>query len=534
VTVVVSPLIALMKDQVDAARETGISAGYLNSTLGVPDLRRLYRSLEKKELKLLYLAPERLAAGETLQRLSEWDVSLVAIDEAHCISEWGHEFRPDYRLLSRLRTVLPGVPLAAFTATATRRVQEDVINLLGLREPLVVRASFDRPEIFYRIETKRGLRARIVEFVSARPNASGIIYRATRADVEKTAGWLTARGIDALCYHAGLPDEVRHRNQELFKRDQVRVIVATIAFGMGIDKPDIRYVVHGDLPRTLEAWYQETGRAGRDGDPAEALLLWGGGDLAKTRFHIDRMEDRAEAERASRSLKIMAGVAGSYACRHRAILAHFDEDHHGNCGACDVCAGEVETIDATEDARKLLSAIARTRERFGAHHVVDVVRGVETDKVRQRGHDRLPTFGVGRDGPKKYWLSLVDDLEARGYLYRDEDRFRALRTTGQGRELLFGREEFRTMRRNTEALEPVFVEELPFDEGLFETLRKLRQELASQRGIPPYMVFSNRTLRSMAAMRPKDAKSLLLCPGVGRKKLEVYGDVFLAEIQAFD
>ena len=293
-TVVISPLIALMKDQVDAIRAAGAPAAYLNSSMEPEERRRTFGALDSRELKLLYIAPERLAADGAYQRLDDWGCSAVAVDEAHCISEWGHEFRPDYRLLSRIRSTFPGIPMMATTATATRRVQDDIIRQLGLKNPYVIRAGFDRPEIFYRVEPKRDVFSRIADFATSRKGRSGIVYRSTRSDVDKTAAYLRGRGVTALPYHAGLPEEVRRSNQDAFKNDEVSVIVATLAFGMGIDKPDIRYVVHGDLPRSLEAYYQETGRAGRDGDDSEVLLLWSAGDLAKTRFHINRLQNTEE------------------------------------------------------------------------------------------------------------------------------------------------------------------------------------------------------------------------------------------------
>ena len=541
-TVVVSPLIALMKDQVDAARSGGVPAACLNSAMDADERSAVFRDLAARRLKLLYVAPERLAVDGAFERLADWDCSAVAVDEAHCISEWGHEFRPDYRLLSRIRSTFPDIPVTALTATATRRVQDDIIAQLGLKDPFVVRAGFDRPELFYRVEPKRDPLRRIAEFVGARSGRSGIVYRATRADVEKTAAYLRDRGIDAAPYHAGLPDEVRRRNQEDFKTDRIPVICATIAFGMGIDKPDIRFVVHGDLPRSLEAYYQETGRAGRDGDDAEVLLLWSAGDLARARFHIDRMENSQERERAAGSLRTMRLYAGTFACRRKALLAHFDEPHPGNCGGCDVCAGEVESVDATEDARKLLSAAARTGMRYGAHHLVDILRGTLTDKVKQRGHDDLPTFGIGAAETRKHWLAVADDLEALGFVYRDEERYKALVMTDEGRELLYGRREFRSVRRAVDRAESVHTGRLSFDEAdlddaekkLFEALRQRRLEEARRIGRPPYMIFPDRTLRAMAVRHPHTPAELLDCPGVGEKKLAHFGEAFLGTIREFD
>ena len=548
-TVVISPLIALMKDQVDAARSSGIQAACLNSAMETAERREVYHALEHHRITILYLAPERLAVEGAFEQLAHWNCTAVAVDEAHCISEWGHEFRPDYRQLSLIRSRLPGIPLTAFTATATLRVQNDIIAQLELKDPFIVRAGFNRPELFYRVEPKRDTLPRIAEFVRARPGRSGIIYRSTRADVEKTAEYLNRRGITAAPYHAGLPDESRRRAQDEFRTDRVPVIVATVAFGMGIDKPDIRFVVHGDLPKSLESYYQETGRAGRDGDDAETLLLWSAADMLKSRWHIDRMEDEGERLRSAESLRKMLRFADTFACRRSILLCHFDENHAGTCSGCDVCAGEVESADATEDARKLLSAVARTHERFGAHYLVDIIRGTRTEKVEQRGHDHLPTFGVGADAPRRHWLNIAGDLEAGGYVYRDEERFRALRITEEGRELLFGRREFRTVRRTAAKKESLHAGSLRYssggnqeqerelsdnDKALFEHLRALRFAKAGEIGKPPYVIFPDRTLKAMCALRPRSPDELLACSGVGRKKLSAWGDLFLSAIEEFE
>ena len=544
-TVVVSPLIALMKDQVDAVRAAGVEAGCLNSAMETSERADVHAALNRRTLKLLYIAPERLGVDGAYERLADWGCCAVAIDEAHCISEWGHDFRPDYRQLSRIRRQFPSIPIIALTATATRRVQEDIIGQLGLEKPHIVRAGFDRPEIFYRVEPKRDVLRRIAEFALARKGRSGIVYRSTRADVEKTAAYLRDRGVDALPYHAGLPDEIRKGNQDEFKADRASVIVATVAFGMGIDKPDIRFVVHGDLPKSLEAYYQETGRAGRDGDDAEVLLLWSAGDTAKSRFHINKMEDSREREKASDSLRKMMLFARTFACRRKVLLAHFDESHPGDCSGCDVCAGEVESVDATEDGRKLLSAAARTEQRYGSHHLVDIVRGTLTDKIKERHHDELPTFGIGAEETRKHWLGIAEDLEAGGFVYRDEERFKALVMTREGQDLLFGRTEFRTVRRAKDKSESIHAGTLRFksqsgdqeltekDTALFEILRKLRFRLAAEIGKPPYVIFPDRTLRALALSRPETGSEMLECPGVGEKKLATWGDVFLAEIRAF-
>ena len=548
-SVVISPLIALMKDQVDAARTAGVSAGCLNSGMDIDERRNVYHALSTGNLKLLYLSPERLGVEGTFSNLAEWGCCAVTVDEAHCISEWGHEFRPDYRQLIRVRETFPDIPMMALTATATRRVQDDIIRQLGLIDPYIVRAGFNRPELFYRVEPKHNVLARITEFVKSRSGFSGIIYRATRADVEKTIEHLGKKGINAAPYHAGLSDEIRCRNQEDFKTDKTPVIVATLAFGMGIDKPDIRYVVHGDLPKSLEAFYQETGRAGRDGDDAETLLLWNAGDLAKTRWHIDRMEDSIEKERAIESLNKIRRFADSFACRRKMLLAHFDEQLPDNCGRCDVCTDEVESVDTTTDAQKFLSAVMRTQQRYGAHYAVDIVMGNLNDKIQGRGHQTLPTFGIGADKPKSYWLALAGDLEASGCVYRDEERFKAIVLTDEGKELLHGKREFRSVRRSLVKTETKHTGSLRYSEPsrddaekqelsdeekrLFEILRSLRLEKAREIGKPPYIVFSDRSLRAMAVRRPVTGQEFLECFGVGESKLSMWGESFIQAIREF-
>ncbi len=442
-TLVVSPLISLMKDQVDGAREQGIPAAFLNSTLSSDQAKETWRALGSGSVKILYASPERLSIPAFRAALARFRLALIAVDEAHCISEWGHEFRPDYRSLGLLRTEYPGVPIAAFTATATLQVQKDIIRQLGLKEPHVVRASFDRPEISYSVLPREGDGdMQLLRFIQRRRGDPGIVYRGTRKAVERTAEFLAESGINAVAYHAGLEDEQRRLRQEAFVSGRAAVVVATIAFGMGIDKPDVRWVVHADLPRSVEGYYQETGRAARDGRPAEALLLFAPGDIRAIRWHIDRMGKARERERAEKRLQEILRYAQSSVCRRAQLLAHFSENHPGDCGHCDVCAGEVEREDLTEAARKILSAAVRTGERFGAHHLVDIVTGTRTDKVLERGHDLLPTFGVGRDHDRQWWLGLVRELDAAGHLVRGDGRTAGYGLSASGRLLLHGKESF--------------------------------------------------------------------------------------------
>jgi ATP-dependent DNA helicase RecQ len=543
-TVVVSPLIALMEDQVTAARQNGLPAAFLNSSLVPADRHAVWASVVTGETRLLYVSPERLAVPDFQDQLSDCNLSLFAVDEAHCISEWGHEFRPDYRNLEGLRARFPSVPIAAFTATATPQVQTDVITLLQLERPLVVRASFDRPELFYTVARKEKPASQILSYVKEKGEQPGIIYRATRKSVDGTTESLRRAGIPAVSYHAGLSDQERQRNQRAFVRDEVQVVVATIAFGMGIDKANVRWILHADLPRSIEAYYQETGRAGRDGDPAEACLLFGGGDIAQIRYHIERMQVEQERERALGSLREMLRYANSGVCRRVQLLAHFHEHHPGSCGGCDVCTGAVQTADHTVAAQKAMSAIVRTGERFGAHHIVDVVAGTQTDRVLSLGHDRLPTFGVGEGKPREWWLALVADLEAAGLVHRRDGSRSGLAISSAGREVLFGRESFhvtepdperyRSRGRASRSVAPPADGDLqPEAQALYACLRTLRTRLARSQGVPPYVVFSDKSLRSMATLQPTDHDRFLSVHGVGQTKAERYGSVFLDLIREF-
>jgi len=533
--IVVSPLISLMKDQVDAATATGLRAEFFNSSLHAAQRSAVLGRLAGGELDLLYVAPERFAMDSFLSRLAAVRLCLFAVDEAHCISEWGHDFRPDYLSLSRLVERFDGVPVAAFTATATRRVQQDIIERLRLREPFVVRASFNRPNLFYQVLPKEGVHRQVLSFVRRRKGESGIVYRTTRDSVESTAAYLADRGVHALPYHAGLHAETRKRNQEAFNRDEAEVIVATIAFGMGIDKSNVRFVVHADLPKNIEGYYQETGRAGRDGEPAHCLLLFGRGDIAKLRYFIDRIEDDTERAAATVKLREMAQYASVNACRRRQLLGYFGEAYdEANCGTCDVCAGQVEQVDATTEAQMVLSAIVRTGQRFGAGHVVDVVTGADTQKIRDYHHDRLKTYGVGKDRPKRFWRRVLDDLIAQQCLAVSGGQYPTLAVAPKGYEVLFGRESFHVLKRlekpkprRAAKVKPAVEGPLDYDEALFEELRALRTRLARERGVPPYIVFSDRTLHEMAAFVPATEPELRGITGVGEKKLAQYGQAFL-------
>ena len=535
--VVVSPLISLMKDQVDAARESGISAAFMNSSLAQREISDVYRRLAAGQVKLLYIAPERFAMPQFIETLRAVRLSLFAIDEAHCISEWGHDFRPDYLSLSEIPALFPGVPVAAFTATATEKVQQDIIRKIGLRAPHVVRASFNRPNLFYQVEPKQELETQLFEFLSDREGESGIVYRTTRDAVAETAKRLASRGIKALPYHAGLSAQEREKNQEAFNKEEAQVIVATIAFGMGIDKSNVRFVVHADLPKHIEAYYQETGRAGRDGEPAHCLLFFSRGDIPKIRYFIDRIEDETERRIALEKLNQTVRFASHNACRRRQLLSFFGEAYpEDNCGGCDVCTGSAEQVDISVDARIVMSAIARTKERFGIGHVVDVVIGADTARMRELGHDKIKTFGAGKGRDRNHWRFIVDELLAQELIRQDGDRYPVLKLTPKGAAALTGKDAISGLKREegrAAARKRKTAAAGSFDAALFDRLRSLRKKIAGENHVPPYVIFSDKTLHEMCGRFPVTASELRRVPGVGDVKLERYGGAFIAEIKSY-
>ena len=535
--IVISPLISLMKDQVDNARAQGIRAGFINSTLMAEERQRLLAKVRAGELDLLYLAPERLAVSQFSNLLGNAPIAMIAVDEAHCISEWGHDFRPDYLQLTQLRRLMPGVPISAFTATATKRVQEDIIRRLRLDNPFKVRASFNRPNLFYSVQPRQNILSQLRTVIESRPTEPGIIYRLSRKDVERTAAHLRDCGIRALPYHAGLDAMQRMKNQEAFNRDEVQVIVATVAFGMGIDKSNVRFVLHGDLPKNMESYYQETGRAGRDGEPALCLLFYNRGDMARIGWFIDQLTDERERKIAWDKLKRMVEFAEELHCRRRQLLHYFDEELPGeNCGGCDICRQGVEEIEATREAQMLMSAIYRTGQTFGAGHIVDIVTGSRSKKILRLGHDRIKTHGVGRHKPKTFWHRLTDTMLHRQLLTTDGERFPILKLTPAGEDVLFGRATF-TMRRLKEdkkavpASEPVTATRLPKPNAeLFTALAELRRRIATEENVPPFVIFSDRSLREMCCILPNNEEEFLAIHGVGKAKLSRYGDRFLDAI----
>ena len=533
-TVVVSPLIALMKDQVDALTAAGVPATFLNSTLDGDETRRRLRGLHRGDYRLLYLAPERLALPHVLRDLATWNVVRFAIDEAHCISEWGHDFRPDYRRLAQLRHTFPGVPVLALTATATGRVRDDIVRSLELRRPAAYVASFNRPNLAYRVLPKTDTFKQLLRFVRDRAKESGIVYAASRRQAESIAEKLREAGIAALPYHAGLESSERAYNQERFVRDDVAVMCATIAFGMGINKPNVRYVVHYDLPKNLESYYQETGRAGRDGLPGECVLFYSTGDLAKQLGFLDEKEGR-ERELALDGLRVMQQYAETSVCRRAAMLAHFGEAlAEGACTGCDNCLQPRERFDGTIAAQKFLSTVVRVRASsgfsVGLNHLVDVLVGRETEKIRSWYHESLSTFGIGKDLARTQWLAIGRELVRIGLLRQTPGLRSVVELTDTGRRALLERQPVMLTAAVAAAPKSAPGRDGAFDESLFDELRALRKRLADERDVPAYVIFPDTTLRAMARDVPRTAAELRRIPGVGDKKLADYGDAFLAAL----
>ncbi len=533
-TLVVSPLIALMKDQVDSLLANGIDAAFINSTLPPVEARDVRARAIRGELDILYVAPERLALPGFLEFLRNADISLVAIDEAHCISEWGHDFRPDYRNLKALRGHLPGAPFMALTATATERVREDIVSQLGLEPGNRFVSSFNRSNLTYTVRPKRPAFEALLALLRRNPNGAAIVYRFSRRDTEDLAADLREEGFDALPYHAGLDGAVRRETQERFIRDELQVVVATVAFGMGIDKPDIRLVVHYELPKTVEGYYQETGRAGRDGLPSDCVLFYSRADSFKHNFFIDQIEDRSERENAQRKLAQMVQYSELQSCRRRFLLGYFGEAlEEGSCGGCDVCSTPTEEFDATVISQKLLSGVVRTGERFGAKHVIDVLRGANVSRVRELGHDRLSVHGVAADTSESELHRLVEQLLEKGLLAKGDVRYPTLAVTDAGWRFLDSRERLvltRPIRTDGAAAAPR-TRELDYDRGLFEKLRVLRKELADGMRVPPYVVFGDQSLQQMAHYLPQTRDDFSRVSGVGDTKLAQFGDRFLEVVR---
>ncbi len=534
--IVISPLIALMQDQVNAMRELGVRASFLNSTLDAATAADVERALIEGELDLLYIAPERLTQSRNLALLKQCQIALFAIDEAHCVSQWGHDFRADYLQLSLLHEQFPDVPRVALTATADEQTRLEIAARLQLEDAARFVVGFDRPNIRYRIGLKHNARQQLLAFLKAEhPQDAGIVYCLSRKKTEETASWLATQGFTALPYHAGLPAEERAAHQARFLREEAIVMVATIAFGMGIDKPDVRFVAHLDLPKTIEAYYQETGRAGRDGAPANAWMIYGLQDVIKLRQMMQGSQGSEQHKRIEQHrLNAMLGLCEITSCRRQALLDYFGETYPEPCGNCDSCLEPAQTWDATEACRMALSAVARTGERFGVNHLIDVLKGKETDKIWQFNHHHLPTFGVGDALDNNQWRSVFRQLVGRGYLSVDLQGYGALKLQEKCRPLLRGEcdialrldQKQKVAKRQTKTPLPDDI-----NVGLWEALRECRRELAEEQGVPPYVIFHDSTLVEMCSVVPKTLDDFSRLSGVGERKLMKYGEAFLAAIR---
>ncbi|WNH47884.1 DNA helicase RecQ [Stenotrophomonas aracearum] len=529
--IVISPLIALMQDQVEALRQLGVRAEYLNSTLDAETAARVERELAAGELELLYVAPERLLTGRFLSLLARSRIALFAIDEAHCVSQWGHDFRPEYRQLTVLHERWPDVPRIALTATADPPTQREIAERLDLTNAQHFVSSFDRPNIRYTVVQKDNAKRQLLDFLRGHRDEAGIVYCMSRRKVEETAEFLCKEGMNALPYHAGLPAEVRAANQRRFLREDGIVMCATIAFGMGIDKPDVRFVAHTDLPKSMEGYYQETGRAGRDGEPAEAWLCYGLGDVVLLKQMIEQSEAGEERKALERSkLDHLLGYCESMQCRRQVLLAGFGETYPQPCGNCDNCLQPPDAWDASVAAQKALSCVYRSGQRFGVGHLIDILRGGENDKIRQFGHTELSTYGIGKDLDSRTWRSVFRQLVAAGLLEVDSDAYGGLRLTNGSRQVLKGQRKVMMRRESPKTRERersgqrTGLSVLPQDLALFNALRGLRAELAREQNVPAFVIFHDSTLRNIAEQRPTSIDALGRVGGIGGTKLSRYGE----------
>jgi ATP-dependent DNA helicase RecQ len=540
ITIVISPLIALMKDQVDGLIQNGAKAAFFNSSLSTQEKDQVRSDLVKNNIKLLYVAPERLMQSEFLDFIQSLPVSLFAIDEAHCISEWGHDFRPEYRKLAKLKQLFPQVPFIALTATATERVSLDIIKQLGLENATKYQASFNRPNLSYRIIDKYDTLSQTLEFIKDRSDQSGIIYCHSRKNVETLTKDLQDRSINALSYHAGLDDEIRKAHQEKFIKEEGVIMVATVAFGMGIDKPNVRFVIHADLPSNIERYYQETGRAGRDGLESECLLLFNPGDREKIKFFIDQKTDPAEQHIAHTQLTSMLRFAQSHQCRRVKLLDYFGETlENKNCQNCDNCLNPKETFDATEISQKILSCVYRVGQRFGAKYIADILNGRNTKQIIQNDHQKLSTYGIIRDYNTHQIQNFIHELVQEDLLDQTEGQYPVLKLTNKSHQVLKNQQTVLLTKPITLAQLPkvsyptTATGFIPFDTQLFNLLRALRKDLAEQQNLPPYIIFSDASLRDMATYYPQTKQQFAQIKGVGDQKLVQYGDAFIKEIATY-
>ncbi len=550
-TLVISPLIALMKDQVDGLLENGIPAAFLNSSVDEAGAKETWRAMYKGDLKILYLAPERLLLDGMIDKLVSLNLTFVAVDEAHCISSWGHDFRPEYRALKKIRASHPSIPILALTASATERVRQDIIDMLGIPEAKLFIASFNRPNLSYRIVPRMNPTKQIREILADHQDETGIIYCLSRNSTESLAEELSSHGIKALAYHAGLTSEQRAKRQDQFARDEVQVVVATVAFGMGVDKPDVRFVIHHDLPKNIESYYQETGRAGRDGLPSECVLLYSSADAAKLRNFVDQTSDPLEREIAGKQLSQLVQFAESSECRRVALLRYFSEQYRDsdgeisfNCGSCDNCLTPRTEIDATEIAQKILSCVVRIAKHsgfsVGLAHITDVLTGSNNEKVRKWRHETLSTYGIGRGRPKPEWLYYGRELISAGLLRINAERFNVIEITPQGvaalkdKRTIILKAPLVTSRLTVEKKEQQrkHLGAIDYDLAAFERLRTWRIQTAREKGLPAYMIFSDATLQNIAAYKPSSLSALRGISGVGDKKLSLYGEELLSVLKS--
>lgn len=535
ITLVISPLISLMKDQVDQLKANGVAAECVNSTMAREDLLSVYNRMHAGELKLVYTSPERVLMRDFMERLENLPLAMIAVDEAHCISQWGHDFRPEYAALGQLKQRFTQVPFMALTATADDATRSDILSRLHLKQPHVYLGSFDRPNIRYDLVEKHKPVSQVIRYLETQKGNCGIIYCGSRKKVEMLTEKLCNNHIRAAGYHAGMDADERAYVQEAFQRDDIQIVVATVAFGMGINKPNVRFVVHFDIPRNIESYYQETGRAGRDGLPAEAMMLYDPADITWLRRMLDEKDDGPQKQVESHKLNAMSAFAEAQTCRRQVLLNYFGEYRDKPCGNCDICLDPPKHFDATEEARKALSCVYRVNQSFGMGYVVEVLRGMQNIRIRENGHDKITTYGLGRDHSHDYWVSIFRQLIHKGLLMQNITRNSTLQLTEEARPLLRGDValELAVPRLDT-TVRSAKADKLSnkhYDKKLFAKLRKLRKSIADEEGLPPYVVFSDATLIDMAEILPTSYGEMLAVSGVGQRKLEKYADPFLDLIQ---